>query len=874
MIATFLESFNENIMNITTENYDMMKKYITESINVNMNVMNEKIIPFKPLDDSVARLTDLCQNLDELESFYSKIYVSEKLNSIPMTIPVLDVSEISVIKPKYLSQFAAKSANMIENCISGKMSRNDIAKITDEKYVKNLKKQIVVSNLPDYVTDKELVTVDTRTVHTVDSNFISTNILPFIRTMKLFLKSTIKLSAEIKTAMADGVNSINSYITTFNRLKGEGKIENINNANLLMVSLLTTFLNLSKYTIACFIRMCSAHSYNLQEYIKLKESIKGYYPEGEHALHESVLDGIDDFRDEDFVHQLVNGSADPILSANQRIARTYKDFIEENNMLNGLSQINTDIPYDENIYKSIGMMFKTIGTSLKTFYDLLQNPDTPIQDIKEKSGLSVPFPIQFESILNNISDISFYTEYDNAEKKDVYGSIINELEKTQKILSNYGGASRVIFNHIKSIKDSVDSNINNQYENDERNKETLLFLDEVEKNYRDFLLMFSKSLMKRYHALEANLKCSDNTDEIHMAFESDYNDYLEMAKSTNIELQENLNSFKMNVLYESFKVDMDKSRYFVEADNTQQNATNTTTAPTTNQNNQTQNDNQNSTKPTITDNSGESSEGQSSSGGNKVEKSFIEKVIEKVRNFIQSLITKITKAINENKGNLKWLQYNKEGLQNRSYNNVSVNMLPYNKGVDVIGFIDGIITNLKGMDKTRVGSAKKKDDATKLLFGNQFNINSIKMEGEVSIGAKITQYLKIGYEPLKTVPLSNGALKEQIPEMITFCENYYNTYVNTIKTKTDEMLSALDEFCNKMVGEIPQNGNEKDNASMQEKITAISSTVNAVVGAATNAMKDRANDYMTVLNSLSPKTKAKKSNENSEEESQGETEEK
>ena len=49
----------------------------------------------------------------------------------------------------------------------------------------------------------------------------------------------------------------------------------------------------------------------------------------------------------------------------------------------------------------------------KTLYDELQNPDSSIEDILEKSGLTIPFITQFEHLLSGVESIDFYTEYDD-----------------------------------------------------------------------------------------------------------------------------------------------------------------------------------------------------------------------------------------------------------------------------------------------------------------------------------------------------------------------------------------------------------------------------------------------------------------------------
>ena len=865
MLGSFLEEATKNFY----ENYllDMEKKhcdYIVEGVNVPYPQLTIDTFPFKYLDESVQRLVSLCENLDELEDFYSKVYVSTKIADVPTSIPIMNIDEVSSIKPQYLEQFVGNASSLIERSINGKMSTSTLTKLTDKEYAKNLRKQVVDSSFPNYISDSELVNHDTRVIYVADVNFITRVILPFIRTMKVKLKGFIKESGRVKETITNCLTMVNEYIGTYNRLKGSNDV-NEKKTNMAIVAIIQVFFNISKYMIACFIRMTSSYSYNLQQYYKLKDNLMRYYPGGETTvLHESVLDGINDFRDEDLVHSMINGNTDFLTAVNEKLYNTFYDYLCEENRSENKETFIEDIPYDKTPYDKIVMMFKTIFTSFQTFYDELQNPDTPIQDIKEKSGLVIPFPEQFEGVINDIQSIDFYTSYEDATKKDVYSSILNELKETNTAITNYGKIAKNIFVHLKNIEDSIKENINNQYENIERNAETIELIHDVEKNYRDFLLTVSRAVLNRYNQLEDELTNTDIKDEVNEIFNSDANDYNEVSEACRIELMNTLHKLEMDSLYKEFVERKDtksfKGKIFYEATPPAQPAGTPAAQPTTG----TLPD-ASSTKPadpkaasatkvTVTDDNTET--GSTSSGGGKtVNQDFIQKIIEKVKNFNKTIIDKILKVMETNKANVDWLKNNKDGLIKRSYTNVSVNILPYDESSDPLGKLDTVVGVVHGLTK-KVVLQTKPADIEKLMFGS-LNLQSVQMENkEAAIGERLTQLLKIGKNKLQTLPVKDSELGSKIPKMIEYCENYYGSFATQLQSKSKEVEAAMELFTKNMLA--PDDGTPvAEGGSLQSNVTTISSNMTTLVGAAINAAKDRANDYMTVLNALAPKAAPK-----------------
>lgn len=880
MILGFLESVNNYMTDYSKEILAVEKASINQLTEVvRYPSLMKEAIPFQFITNSVTELTNTIKCNTDMEDFYTNIYTSPLIGTVPTSIPILDVDEIQDIKPAYLKQFVDKIPNLINQAINGKLSKGAFLKYTTSEYVSNLRKQVVVTKLPKYVKDSDLVNLDNRQVCTVDSNFISGTILPLIRTMNASLKDISKESSVLINTVEECVVDINANITAYNKLRIEKKltIQTARYVDFVLTSLINVFISTTKYVIGCFIRKVSAYKYNLQEFARLKETLMRYFPDGESIMHESVLDGMNDFRDEDIVHDLINGNSDFLTSVNERIENYFNDKILNLEFETGEKLYQDNFPYDEKPYHQIFMMFNTIHKGLVILKQELNDPDVPMEEIKEKSGLSMTYTNTFSSVLNQISDVSYYTSYEDAKDTDVYSSILNEMKETAEELIKYGKIAKGIYQEIISIKSAIENNVNNQYENIERNKETIELLKDLNKSYRDFLLLLGREILNRYENIEVELGAREEKIKVDPV-SIDNTDYISATNECVIELNEISNEYMIESAYQELQrdiyfADMKMKSYFEADQNTsgtqptvnngQQsgNTTNNNTSQPTSNTSQQSNQQNSATKVTVNDNSAESggSGNGNGSGGNTVDQGFMQKIIEKIKAFINTIKDKISKAISTNKANSKWLATNKDALLKRSYVNVSVNILPYQEQ-SPIQIVDKVIGTVNGLDKKKVIAM----DANKIeseIF-NGIGLSSVQMDNkDAALGEKLTQCIKIGNQKLQAVTYANSELGQQIPKMIEYCEKYYNGFDKDITTATDKINSTIDQFGKKMQEAGSEQDKSPEGSSLQGNITKISTCMTTLIGSCTNAARDRANDYMTVLNSLVPKNKPADNNQ-------------
>lgn len=848
--------FFETVENNTTEY--MQRIIAMESSNAKSSLaifplIDKDFFPSYFIKDATNRLSNEVENIGDIETFYTKIYTSPLINRVPTSIPIFDIDEIRDIKPGYIRQFCDSIPKLIDDSINNRMQSQKILKYVSGDYAQVIKNQVVDSNLPKYIKDKDLINLDNRQVYTVDSNFISTTILPSIRLSKVKSKDILKESIDLQTTTANCISDIKDYINTFNKIIEKKNVDSsaIKKTTNLLNGLIITFIKVIRYAYMCLLRKINLYTGNLLEFRKLYDTLLRYFPDGENIMHESVLDGKNDFRDEDIVHDLINGNSDFLISVNERITRYFQDMIDTKEAENKKNLYNPNQEYSNVVYTSITQMLSTINTSLNLFYELLHDPDLSIKDIKEKSFLDSPFVDNFTDTISKISNIDYYTAYTDAKDVDVYSSILNEMKNTENTVRNYGKIAMGLYHKIINIKKSVSQNVNNEFENIERNKETLELIDVIDRDYRSFLLATFRELLNRYSNIETEL-CEREPEQEYDTIYNDTNDYMSYANECVASIIEESNKFVLEsalstLKKELFLNDLQTKTYF-EADDGQQNKptvndqgnNNTQTPNNANTNTNNGNNNSDSTKPTVNDNSNtnQNQNNGSNNGNNTGEKSgnLLKSLQDKILKFLNLIKDKLSKNTAINKKNLEWLKNNKQALTTRSYTNVSVNILPY-IDKDPFTTTDAVLGYFRG------GAwVNDLDRMTNNMFAS-VGISSVKMDNkDASLGDKLTQALKIGSSPLKTVTYSNGELASQIPKMIQYCENYYtNILKNTDKLTIDSET---------LIKEIQKNSEFSTTADVINRIT---SNYTTYVGAVTNAARDKANDYMQVLNSLVPK---------------------
>ena len=830
--------------------------------------INKEYIPMQYMDDSMNIWNTYADRIPELENFFSKIYVSKKFLDLPaVTIPVMDVNEIKAIKPQYLKQYVDNIASILEatinNTTTDKRVDEKIAKLLSDQTLSSIKKNMVRSKTPDYVKDKDFIRFDNRVVVEANTAYIQTTLLPFLRSSDQEKEIMINTIDQVKETITYCTDTMNTYILTITRLMNEKKIEDGNKIYKVLFSSISTYLEASKYLIACVLRKEYIYTTVIKEYITLKDQILEYYPEGESVLHESVLDGSYDFADEDIVINMINGRSDVTDSVIDKLYRTYKDHILQlegtklGDDFHSLIDVEiTNSPFDFQLFKSLFAMQSSLMESVQLLSQQSKDPDLSIDEITNSSRLDTSILVKNRSLIGRIIDIDIYTSAGLSEK-DFCIAFLKELSYAKTFFNKFSHNMKGIFDVFKGLKKDIINNYNDVYSNHERNIEEIQFIDSFEKDFRLLILQIGKSYLHRLSMLEDLVKNNEEKEEgSKVVFDNDESDFIESAMEENIEIEKAFIEMQSMDIFESAYFDIMYKKVtaepivFVEAE--QQNDANqnntTDTQNNTNQNTNNQNDKKSNTKPTVTDNSNgqnDTNQNTTNNGDNKSgnKEEFIKSLIQRIKDFGNNIIEKIKGAQKKLKGNLDWINANEEALLSRSYSNVSVNILPYNtniKYVEVIGDCTNALNNIT----RNVGRIGKWDNKTI----NNTMFSKLKLPPDVSkpISERLILALKAkGGKELQTVTVSNGELKSMVPQMIEFLKYYYTGFEKDIESAINNLNNALNG--------VESRANTLNVEGADNTLKIMGTNINTLNAAIAEVARDRSNDYLTVLKELAPK---------------------
>lgn len=857
-----------------------IKERINKRTGVRIREISANMIPTRYIQDQFNVWDSLLMRKDELEEFYQDIYSNTDFENTPgTTIPVYDVSEIKTFRPQYLDQFVRNSVKVVEQIITTGKTIDVKSKFPD-KALEGLCKSLVAMDRPIFVDDKDFITFNNRIIVNVNSSYITTVLLPFIRSSEHEKKELVK-SANVCCDTIDNCTALlNSMISVVNGYTSKGEIDK----ELVMpltytISVITTFyIKAVKYLVSSIMRKIYIFSANLKEYATCKDSLIRTFTNGTDVLHESVIDGNMDFDDAELVNNLLSGRSDCITSVHNKVISQFRAYLS-NDMSKNIgddmhSLLTKDIkktPFDIKPYNAIKAACVSMKESIGTLEELTSDPDLSIEELSSKSKLDIQFTKKFSEVLSQCTDVSFYLNLGSSVT--VYEkslSILHELQFGDEFFKRISEIIRMVYENICNLRKALTANINDEFPNGFRNSEEIQLLDEVETGLRQFLVDLMRAYFTRVSSLKDIFIDSENTlsDDEDINPETDATDYLAPALSTTAEidavcLEESTKELTMLaeaaiieekvgstpiVFYEDDNQNGGQNQNNTQNNNQQQNSNqnNNQTATDGGQNN----DNKNSAKPEVQDNSGDNAgNGNTNSGGGLGD--AIKKLVQKIKDFISNIIEKIKTAMGKQKNNLEWLKAHEEGLKTRSYNNVNVNnFIPFDETVNYIALIEDCAAEIDKFKNNPVGMSEEK------LIGEMFRKipKGLKKTKDGNWGTSMTNALRGGENV--TISISNGQLKEKIPMMIDFCTDYYSNFASNLEQATNKINSSVDALASKpLTNKAAKNGELDTN----QAINFITKQTTTLIGVVSNVARDRANHYITILNSLAPKDNGKNS---------------
>ena len=841
-----------------------------------------KIVPVNYLQDQLDVWGFFLKRKSEIDEFFTDIYVNRDFQNKPgTTIPVYDVGEVRGVRPQYLSQYVTKMKTSIAKVVAGDYSLYN--SFDAEKELDSLKKNIVMGKIPSYTNDTSFVKLNNRVIVSVNSSYVTSILLPFVRSAEKTRETVTKNAEDALEVIKESLSICNAIISSYNEMVENSEVKNPVKGSLIISAYLSVVLNASKYMIACLMRQIFINTSNFKEYCSVKDELMMQFNNGADVLHESVLDGTYDFRDEDIVLNMINGRTDITDSIINRIIRKFRTYLSTYNGkefgddLHSLMDLQIEnSPFDLALYKGFFTIEKEIWDAVVKMEQLSMDPDISIEDIQMDSGLGTSLMEKYSDIFPRIQETDLYSQNAHASSRyDECMSIMNELQYAKKFFVKFNENIKSIFDEYTVFQKRVQMNDNDEFENHERNTEELLFLNQFDKDFRQFLLDIGRGYLDRLKSLEDELLDSEASLGNNIPEDSDMkitDDFLGPAIETVAEMDTIALEAKLQAAIADLRY-MEESAYltaspivFFEDENTQngnsENNGNNTQQNQNNQQNQNTNNagndqNKNSNKPQVVDNSSENNQNGNSNGG-------LKGIIQKLKDFISNIIEKIKGVFAKFKPNTKWLADNKEALTGRSYNNVTINNLtPYNQDISYMDLIRDTSATIADFKNNPVG--KTEEEIIRRMFKKLPKV--VQKAKDTSWSEALTNVLKYGnVTPQKGISVSNGELKTKVADMIAYCEDYYANFATNIENATNDINTSISGLENKPLGKA-KNGNAK---TPEETLTFMATQTTTLIGVISNVARDRANEYINILRQLVPnkKPKATENNDNNSNENQ------
>lgn len=249
----------------------------------------------------------------------------------------------------------------------------------------------------------------------------------------------------------------------------------------------------------------------------------------------------------------------------------------------------------------------------------------------------------------------------------------------------------------------------------------------------------------------------------------------------------------------------------------------------------------NGDKPKETDNANTDNNKEDQNNETKSSGKIVDRVLAQIRKLKEILEKLVSDGAKEK--NLKFLTDNRDFLISRNYTNTAIDILPYIDNDRYDELLKGWIDKASQITETTLRTADESAIRNAIFTGFAMP------KGKNGIESDLVHGLKVGTAELAVKSISDNALKEKIPKMISFCEFYYNTLsgaLDSIERDNVKKLSALDD--KKAASESDTDRTEKNKALIAQMLK---SAVNAV----RYASRDRCNDYLSILSSLASSNK-------------------
>lgn len=825
-IASFLESSDQKIRAFT----EAVEKNTWESVlRKTENTIPDITIDTGSLDSMVRIGMHLGVEANEVADYLSTQDVHDYLAKNPTTVKLhtkyLDIP----INVSGLKNFKDDIRKLFEDISTEKKGMSDVkAWINDPRVITKYKRKINGTASEAYRTSKDVLKPLPTDDILLDRGTITGIQNSLYKFSKIYASSYVGKKDEtdmtnisfkhgsviIKTVIKKNYDDIQSYIAAAMKSSIPKAI-----VGQLTYSSKVMYAELCKYTIASYLQFMSERIHEVRTLIslssQLKESLKatGLTEEMESVCTDPLNYTMDD---SDLIIDCIDKTINDMKISGVTKSETidYYDKRAYDLPVELLSQLSEALKEAEEFYRekyadvSVGLIIRRFDLKnenlWRTLVDNLFDKNKSVEFIRSDPSLAVNDLIHMRSSL-----MSF---------KNYIKTAMTNLAKLIHTVNTVGDDTYGDHTGMVELTDWIGNQLNTIYR-------------ESAKKFVDRLNMICGIVFPR-RDFTATVVCDTHNYFID-AFNANY-DAMEES------FQENLQHMN-HAYYEAYLELALAPKYYFEVGETAATVTQNNQQDNSNSSNTNDSNKKPSTTPKVTENTGNdaSSEPQNNANSGNNGESNKTPISGRISNFIQNVIDKITGFFNKNgakKKNLGFIQTYENYLNTRSYANVSLQMLPYIQ-IDYIATLKGIIDKAARMNANQLKSMDETSLYNYIYADTQF----ARVKGD-NPNARFEQAIKIGINKNEVVTYSNNAIKKMIPGMSTYVKNYYTNIINDLEgiKKSLKPLDNLNSF--KSSG----NADDRTNAN----IALIPRIVNNAIGSCINVTRQRANDYMVVMDSL------------------------
>lgn len=223
------------------------------------------------LEKSIENFSGININKVAINDF---INAYNKSNKVPIKIEDISESNVSVIKPQYISQYVVLIQKLLDKVREGNIDHSDITKFISPDIPNKIKRQTVKTTL-DSLTVQDVIKETTPNIITVDEDYINCNILPFITNFDTKKKTLLVEANAVLNTIKETELSIKDITETLNALKSSESIDslNIKYLNYIYYESIRGLFDVLSYVVFMEIRKLNAFSNNVLTCNKLYDSL-------------------------------------------------------------------------------------------------------------------------------------------------------------------------------------------------------------------------------------------------------------------------------------------------------------------------------------------------------------------------------------------------------------------------------------------------------------------------------------------------------------------------------------------------------------------------------------------------------------------------